>query len=467
MRWRSILSHTYKFLFPRDEELGPEFLEEIRREALRGLLAACWMALVAGLTFTAVYVLLLRQRFPKLCWATVLLGLAGILICYTRSGKTHPRGVSVVLALGIGTLLVANQVAAGTHTYGHFGGLITILMVMGALGPLQPFWVLLSGVYFFILYVVAGVWLDPTVGWPPAATFVLPCASLAVSGIISVWLSGVLHRSRRTEFQLRDQLSQAFRDLQDAQAQLLASEKALTQSQLVAAFSHELNNPLGVIVSNLSTQARLLQRLEEKCAVRASAEEIGGLTTVQHELNQSSTAAAHRMKTLLDKMREFSHLDQSESQRIDLNGELLQALEMVKLETRSSVQVETQLNALPEVFCQPQKLSMAFASLLRNAFQAVEDQGTVRLQTAHINGEIEILIEDNGPGIDPVELKRIFDPKFVPQSGRIRASWGLATSQQIVLQHGGQLELSSKVGKGTTARVRLPANRSNNAAQSR
>ena len=99
---------------------------------------------------------------------------------------------------------------------------------------------------------------------------------------------------------------------------------------------------------------------------------------------------------------------------------------------------------------------MAFASLLRNAFQATDENGSVRLSTAHSNQHVEILIEDNGRGIDPSELKTIFDPKFVPQSGKIRTSWGLATSQQIFLQYGGRLELESTLGKGTTARVTLP-----------
>jgi two-component system NtrC family sensor kinase len=432
----------------------------VRRGALRGLRIACWMALVAGLAFTAVYSLFLAERFPQLLpslLGIIVLGIAGILICYTRMGQSYPRPLSVALALLTGILLISNQLTVGSHNHGHFGGLTTILMVMAALGTLQPFWILFSGVTFFVLYAVVGLWLDPTVGWPPAATFALPCASLAVSAIISVWLGGVLHRSRCTEFLLRRQLSEAFTDLRQAQAQLLASEKALTQSQVVAALSHELNNPLGVVVSNLSTQQKLWQRLRESWKKAAEpVVEIERLLSVHQELNQSSMTAAQRMAGLLDRLREFSHLDRAETQSVDLNAELLKVLEMVKFETRASVQVETRLSPLPELLCQPQKLGIAFASLLRNAFQAVGENGLIRLSTHHSNRHVEILIEDNGGGIDPAELKRIFDPKFVPQSGKVRASWGLATSQQVFLQHGGRLELESALGKGTTAKVRLP-----------
>jgi signal transduction histidine kinase len=462
MRWKDIVTHARNFLSSPDEELGPDFLEEVRRGALRGWRLASGMALAAGLTFVAVHLLLLAERFPRL-WVsllgTTLLGFAGIVASYTRFGQRYPRSCSVATALCIGTLLVVSQLAIGpgSHIYGHFGGLTSILLVMAALGTLQPWWVLVTGIYFLSSYVLVGLWFDPSVGWPPAATFVLPCASLAVSTMISVWLSAVLDRSRRTEFVLRNQLARAFRDLQEAQAQLLASEKALTQSQVVAALSHELNSPLGVVVSNLSTQEKLSQRLQENW--RASSESPGAverLLSLHDELTQNSLTAARRIATLLERLREFSHLDRAATQWVDLNRELLKALEMVKSETRVSVEVETQFGPLPELLCQPQRLGMAFASLLRNAFQSIDSNGSVRLSTAHSNQHVEILIEDNGRGMDPAELKTIFDPKFVPESGKVRTSWGLATSQQIFLQHGGQLEVESTLGRGTTARVRLP-----------
>src|SRR5438093_146722 len=103
----------------------------------------------------------------------------------------------------------------------------------GSLGTLQPYAVLVTAAYFILIYLLAGIFLDRGGGWPPAPTFVLEDSSLTVSNITAVWLTSFSHRVRRTEFRLRDELSRAFRELQDAQAQLLASGKALSQSQLV------------------------------------------------------------------------------------------------------------------------------------------------------------------------------------------------------------------------------------------
>jgi len=353
---------------------------------------------------------------------------------------------------------MVNQLQTGSYSYGHFGGLSLILLVMASLGTLQPYAVLVTAAYFILIYLLAGIFLDRGVGWPPAATFVLFGSSLIVSGITAVWLTSFSHRVRRTEFRLREELSRAFRGLQDAQAQLLASEKALSQSQLVAALCHELNNPFGVIVSNLSTQEKIARRLEDAIAAFPNANpETAKLLRLNQETNQGCRVASQRITDLLERLQDFTHLDEAETKHIDINQELLKALEMIKSETGLSPKIEKNLNVVPTILSQPQKMSLAFSSLLRNAFQALEKEGgSVKISTIHLNQHIEIMIEDNGRGIGPQELKAVFDPKFVPQAGKVRTSWGLATSRQIFFQHKGHMELKSTLGQGTQVKVILP-----------
>jgi len=448
-------------LIPEESAFGVDFVEEVRRGALRGLRRASTLSIIAALAFTVVYRVVLPNRFsslmPSLLGMT-LMGAIGVVVSFTSLGKASPRSLSVILAMWIGTLIVANQLQTGSHSYGHFGGLSLILFVMASLGTLQPYAVLVTAAYFSLIYVLAGIFLDRSVGWPPTTTFVLGGSSLTVSGIVAVWLTSFSHRVRRTEFRLRDELSRAFRELQDTQAQLLASEKALSQSQLVAALCHELNNPFAVIVSNLSTQEKIDRRFEEALAAfPQAAPEIARLLRLSQETNQGSRVASQRITDLLQRLQDFTHLDEAETKPIDINQELLKALEMVKSETGLSPQIEKNLNALPPILSQPQKISLAFSSLLRNAFQALgKEGGAVRLSTVHLNEHIEITIEDNGRGIGAPELKTIFDPKFVPQAGKVRASWGLATSRQIFIQHKGHMELNSTPGRGTQVKVILP-----------
>lgn len=129
----------------------------------------------------------------------------------------------------------------------------------------------------------------------------------------------------------------------------------------------------------------------------------------------------------------------------------------MKSETGLNPKIEKCLEDVPTILSQPQKINLALSSLLSNAFQALEKEGgSVKISTIHLNQHIEIMIEDNGRGIGPQELKAIFDPKFVPQAGKVRTSWGLATSRQIFFQHKGHMELKSKLGQGTQVKVILP-----------
>jgi signal transduction histidine kinase len=456
-----VIEKIRAFLLPDEGALGADFVEEVRRGALRGLHRASALSIIAALTFTIVYQVILPNRFsfllPSLL-GMILLGAIGVVVSYSSFGKAHPRSPSVILAMSIGTLIVVNQLQTGSHSYGHFGGLSLILLVMASLGTLQPYAVLVTAAYFILIYLLAGIFLDRSVSWPPAATFVIGCSSLTVSGIIAVWLTSFSHRVRRTEFLLKDELRRAFRDLQDTQAQLLASEKALSQSQLVAALCHELNNPFGVIVSNLSTQEKIGQRLQKTLSASPPAgDEAAKLIRLNQEMNQGCISASQRIMDLLARLRDFTHLDEAEKKHIDINHELLKALEMVKSETGISPEIEKCLDDVPTILSQPQKINLAFSSLLRNAFQALEKEGgKVKLSTIHLDQHVEIMIEDNGRGIGPQELKTIFDPKFVPQAGKVRTSWGLATSRQIFSQHKGHMELKSTLGHGTQVKVILP-----------
>jgi hypothetical protein len=198
-RISQIFHQTKIALFPLEESLGEDFMAEVQRGALKGFRLACGMAIVAGLSFALVYELIFPARSYELLplmAAMVLVGMMGIVFSLTPSGKRHPRGLSLVVANAIGTLLTVSQLVIGSHTYGHFGGLSIILLVMATLGTLKPFSVLVSAIYIVGLYFSTGIFLDRSVGWPPPATFILPCAFLAFSGIIAVGLTVFFHHAK-------------------------------------------------------------------------------------------------------------------------------------------------------------------------------------------------------------------------------------------------------------------------------
>ncbi|HYP14331.1 MAG TPA: ATP-binding protein, partial [Bryobacteraceae bacterium] len=104
------------------------------------------------------------------------------------------------------------------------------------------------------------------------------------------------------------------------------------------------------------------------------------------------------------------------------------------------------------------QLSAVFSNLLGNAVEATNGQGRVRIKTREEDRDVVISIEDNGRGLEPEMLKTIFDPGFQVARGRVASgNWSMFSSRQIVQEHGGDIQIASKLGEGTCISVRLPA----------
>jgi len=98
-----------------------------------------------------------------------------------------------------------------------------------------------------------------------------------------------------------------------------------------------------------------------------------------------------------------------------------------------------------------------FSSLLTNAINAVDGEGRVRVSTEKVDSMVRVCIEDTGRGMEEAELETIFDPGFRVTSGRVSTgNWSLFSSRQIVFEHGGEIQITSSPGKGTTVKVLLP-----------
>jgi signal transduction histidine kinase len=94
--------------------------------------------------------------------------------------------------------------------------------------------------------------------------------------------------------------------------------------------------------------------------------------------------------------------------------------------------------------------------LLTNAFEAIEDEGSVTIATWKEDGQVFVRITDTGRGLSRNQLDQVFDIDFRAKQSRVTAGFGLAASHSIVTQHGGEISVESEVGKGTTFTVALP-----------
>ena len=264
--------------------------------------------------------------------------------------------------------------------------------------------------------------------------------------------------------------------LEDAQSALLQSEKMASVGQLAAGVAHEINNPIGFVQSNLrsmegyvtdlcallETYERVLALLPADHAEVATLKdlreriEIGYLRDDIGDLLRESLDGVTRVVKIVRDLKEFSHVDSSEWQQVDIHEGIESTLNVVAHELKYKAQVVKLYGDVPAIECLPFQINQVLLNLFVNAAQAMGKIGTITIRTWCERDEACVEIADTGRGIEPAHLKRIFEPFFTTKPVGQGTGLGLSVSYGIVKKHGGRIEVASTVGTGTTFTVRLP-----------
>ncbi|MDT8758771.1 ATP-binding protein [Sphingomonas psychrotolerans] len=239
-------------------------------------------------------------------------------------------------------------------------------------------------------------------------------------------------------------LKRAEQELERSREALFQSEKLNALGSLLAGVSHELNNPLAIILA----QAELLER------------EVGGTAAAKRtgKIRSAAERAARIVQTFLAMARQRS----PQRAPVGINDVVNAALDLTEFSLRSSgVQLERKLAAdLPVIMADADQLHQVIVNLIINAQQAMDGQSTPRRLTIATGfdadpGMLRIEIADNGPGIPPELRRRIFEPFFTTKPQDEGTGVGLSFSQGLVEAHGGRLEVAPS-SKGATLAIHLP-----------
>jgi two-component system NtrC family sensor kinase len=261
--------------------------------------------------------------------------------------------------------------------------------------------------------------------------------------------------------------------LQQAHEQLLQSEKMASIGQLAAGIAHEINNPIGFVNSNMGSLQGYVTTLfgviadYEKAIcgqpelsatvarIRAGAD-LGFLQDDVSDLVRESLDGLKRVRDIVQSLKDFSHVGETEWQIADLHQGLNSTLNIVASEIKFKATVEKQYGQVPQIKCLASQLNQVFLNLLVNAGHAIRDKGVITIRTGAENDWVWVAISDTGSGIEPEHLNRIFEPFFTTKPVGSGTGLGLSLSYGIVSKHGGRIEVASTVGAGTTFTVRLP-----------
>ena len=140
----------------------------------------------------------------------------------------------------------------------------------------------------------------------------------------------------------------------------------------------------------------------------------------------------------------------------DLHDGLDSTLTLVHHELKNRVEIRRDYGDIPPVLCYPSRLNQVFLNLLVNASHAIDGEGRITIRTLHTNNTVVVEIQDSGRGMPEDILPHIFESGFTTKAEGEGTGLGLAISRQIVDDHGGQIEVASLQGEGTTFRVILP-----------
>lgn len=265
--------------------------------------------------------------------------------------------------------------------------------------------------------------------------------------------------------------------LEEAQNQLLQSEKLASIGQLAAGVAHEINNPIGFVNSNLGTLKRYVEDLlrlidaytEVDGAPAMTPEQTQAIAALKRDIEfdfvrddladliRESQDGLDRVKKIVQDLKDFSRVDSTQTwQMADINQCLDSTLNVAFNEIKHKADVVKDYARIPEIECLPFQLNQVFLNLMINAAQAIANHGTIHLATGEEDGWIWVEVSDTGSGIAPEHMKRVFEPFFTTKQVGKGTGLGLSVSYNIVSKHNGRIEVESEVGSGTTFRVCLP-----------
>ncbi|MBD3658375.1 MULTISPECIES: ATP-binding protein [Marinobacter] len=268
-----------------------------------------------------------------------------------------------------------------------------------------------------------------------------------------------------TDMSEREQLSAR---LEQANRQLLQSEKMAAIGQLAAGVAHEINNPVGYVYSNLQSLETYLGDLFRLTDAIDSADSVADLQSIKRNIDYDfirtdlgdllaeSREGIERVRKIIAAMKDFSYVEDEAFKLANLHQGIETTLNVVNNELKYKAEVVRDFGDLPDIECILSQLNQVVMNLLVNAAHAIEGFGRITIRTRQDNDQVILEVEDNGKGIAEEHLTRIFEPFFTTKPVGKGTGLGLSLSFNIIEKHNGRMDVHSTPGQGTCFRISLP-----------
>ena len=251
--------------------------------------------------------------------------------------------------------------------------------------------------------------------------------------------------------------------LEIANRKLAEAHKMASLGRLSAGIVHEINTPIGSILSNNETIRRSIETLKKMLTTaiegqQAPPEKAISILETLGSLTDIDKLACERIHAVVRSLKTFARVSESDLREVNIHEIVLNMTKLSGSLFRRRIDIVTDFGEdVPEIECYPALLNQVFLNLLVNAGQAIPCEGTITIRT-RLEGEfVHVSVTDTGTGI-PAEVRpRIFSAGFTTKPLGEGTGLGLAITREIVEDtHGGTITFESEVDVGTTFHVRIP-----------
>jgi two-component system, NtrC family, sensor kinase len=270
--------------------------------------------------------------------------------------------------------------------------------------------------------------------------------------------------------QQKEELQQTLVELKATQAQLIQSEKMASLGELTAGIAHEIQNPLNFVNNFAEVNAELATEIQEEIE-KGNFEEVRSIAKDLRENEEKISYHGKRADAIVKGMLQHSRKNTEQKELTDINA---LTEEYLRLSYHGLRAKDKSFNATMETHFDPdaksinvvqQDIGRVLLNIFNNAFYAVTEkkkfagedyEPTIYVATKKINNEIEIKIRDNGNGVPPKVLEKIFQPFFTTKPTGQGTGLGLSISYDIIKSHGGEIKVDGQDGKYTEFIIALP-----------
>jgi len=272
-------------------------------------------------------------------------------------------------------------------------------------------------------------------------------------GELSRSLNHMLRRLEQNKIEMKNHvlsLEKANRELQQAQDEIIRSEKFASVGRLGAGIAHEIGNPIGIVLG-------YLELLEKNDVTETERKDF--LERIEDEIT--------RISGIIRQLLDYSRPSEGVREPVAVHEIVIKTLDILGPQPMmEDIQIDIETRATRDtVYADPNLLQQVFLNIIMNAADALaeadsrngsDSKKSLGIRSRNTDRKIEIIFEDNGPGIPQEDLGRIFDPFYTTKEPGKGTGLGLSVSYRIVEDIGGTLWAESTLGKGTILRVGLP-----------